>query len=109
MKYIYLAMLLMFGCGNRVEVPSTVETTQCIKDSQGKCTANFEVRHVIAIELPTVLTDSCKAEWNETTYPDKAIREAGYNQCVADYIQSILDLVKGINPSDLPPNLTLPQ
>lgn len=109
MKYIYLAILFMFGCGNHIDVPAQVSTTQCIQDKQGKCTTNFEVRHVIAIELPTVLTDSCKAEWNETTYPDKAFREARYNQCVADYIQSILDLVKGINPSDLPPNLTLPQ
>lgn len=109
MKYIYLAILFMMGCANRVEVPSTVTTTQCIQDSQGKCTANFEVRHVIAIELPTVLTDSCKATWNEHDFPDKQIRDAGYNRCVADYIQSILDLVKGINPSDLPPNITLPQ
>jgi hypothetical protein len=99
-KYLCLFAILA-GCANKVEVPAQVATTQCIKDAEGKCTANFEVRHVIAIELPTVLTDSCKAEWNAVDYPDKEVRDAGYNQCITDYINSLLELIKGIGPTDL--------
>lgn len=108
MKYILIATLLA-GCANKVEVPANITTTQCIQKADGICTTNFEVRHVIAIELPTVLTDQCKAEWSEATYPDPAVREAGYNQCITDYINSIMDIIKGINPTDLPPNIALPQ
>lgn len=109
MKKMILIGLLLTSCANHIDVPAQVTTTQCIQDNQGKCTTNFEVRHVIAIELPTVLTDQCKAEWSEANYPDKAIREAGYNQCISDYINSLLALIKNINPADLPPNLALPQ
>ncbi len=104
-----LLCLAMSGCANKVEVPAQVTTTQCIQDANGTCTTNFEVRHVIAIELPTVLTDQCRSEWSETNYPDEAIRTAGYNQCITDYINSLLELIKGIGPVDLPPNIALPQ
>lgn len=109
MRHIYLVLILLAGCANKVEVPANVTTTQCIQKADGTCTTNFEVRHVIAIELPTVLTDQCRSEWSEANYPDKAIREAGYNQCITDYINSILELIKGVGPVDLPPNVALPQ
>lgn len=102
-----LILLALAGCAPSVNVPATVETTQCIQKSDGSCTTELEVRHVIAVELPTVLTDQCRAEWNETAYPDEAIRTAGYNQCITDYINSILELIKGINPADLPPGVPL--
>ena len=110
-QWFQLALLCLVasGCSSKIEIPAQVTTTQCIQDSQGKCTTNFEVRHVIAIELPTVLTDQCRAEWSETNYPDEAIRTAGYNQCITDYINSLLELIKGIGPVDLPPNIALPQ
>ena len=104
-----LLCLVVSSCANKVEVPAQVTTTQCIQDSQGKCTTNFEVRHVIAIELPTVLTDQCRQTWNATDFPDEAVREAGYNSCVSEYINSLLELVRGIGPVDLPPNIALPQ
>lgn len=109
MRHIYLVLILLAGCANKVEVPANVTTTQCIQKADGTCTTNFEVRHVIAIELPTVLTDQCRAEWSEVNYPDEAIRTAGYNQCISDYINSLLELIKGIGPVDLPPNVALPQ
>lgn len=103
-----LLPLLFLGCAPSVNVPSTVETTQCIKTATGTCTSELMVKHVISIELPAVLTDSCRATWNPTDFPDEAIRNAGYNKCVQDYINSILELIKGINPSDLPPIDTVP-
>lgn len=109
LSQLVLFCLALSSCGNKVEVPAQVNTTQCIQDAQGKCTTNFEVRHVIAIELPTVLTDQCRSEWSEANYPDEAIRTAGYNQCISDYINSLLELIKGIGPVDLPPNVALPQ
>lgn len=103
MKRSLILWLFMLGCGNKVEVPSQVTTIQCIQDAQGKCTTSLDVKHIISLELPTVLTDQCKIVWNETDYPDKTIREAGYNKCISDYINSLLELIKGINPTDLPP------
>lgn len=106
MKKILLSLLLA-GCAPSVNVPGSVETTQCIKTATGTCTSELEVRHVIAVELPTVLTDQCRQTWNATDYPDQAVRDAGYNKCVTDYINSILELIKGINPADLPPTVPL--
>jgi hypothetical protein len=99
---VYTMCIHTTGCMNHVDVPASISTTQCLQDSKGKCTTNLEVRHVIAIELPTVLTDNCAKIWNETDFPDKAVREAGYNKCVSDYIDSLLNLIKGITPADLP-------
>lgn len=104
-----LLCLVASGCANKVEVPAQVTTTQCIQKEDGTCTTNFEVRHVIAIELPTVLTDDCRARFSEELYPIEEIREAKYNECVTAYINSLLELIKGVGPVDLPPNVALPQ
>ncbi|HBI00884.1 MAG TPA: hypothetical protein DDY18_04590 [Flavobacterium sp.] len=105
MKYIFLAILLaLTGCGNKVEVPQKVE--QCFKDPKtGDCTnqVNVTITHIITIQLPDAFTDECKRIWNETDYPDKSIRDAGYNQCIADYLDQIADIINGLNPSDIPP------
>lgn len=92
------------GCMNKVEVPNKVE--QCFKDPKtGECTneAVINVKHTISIELPSVFTDECKRIWNETDYPDKSIRDAGYNACITDYINSLMELLNNLNPTDLPP------
>lgn len=109
MKYLITILLtfLMIGCMNKVEVPAKVE--QCFKDPKtGECTNQVEVtvRHIISIELPTVFTDSCRKKFNETDYPDAVVREAGYQQCITDYINQLMSVVNGLNPQDLPPNLT---
>lgn len=101
MKKLLLSLLLA-GCAPSVNVPATVETTQCIQKSDGSCTSELEVRHVITVELPTILTDNCKKIWNEIDYPDQATRDAGYNSCVSEYINSLLELIRGIKPADLP-------
>lgn len=91
------------GCMNKVEVPAKVE--QCFKDPKtGECTNQVEVtvKHIITLELPTVFTDQCKAIWNETDYPDKSIRDAGYNACISEYINSLLDIINNLNPQDIP-------
>lgn len=108
-KLLVLLSLIAVGCsGPKIEVPAKVETTQCIQGTDGKCTSDINVHHTISIELPIVLTDSCRQTWNETTYPDEAIRVAGYNACVSDYINSLQQLVNSIQPTDLPQNVTLP-
>lgn len=105
MKLIIIALtLFLASCGNKVEVPQKVE--QCFKDPQtGECTNRVEitVNHIITIALPDVFTDQCKSIWNETDYPDKAIRDAGYSQCIADYLDQITSVINGLNPTDLPP------
>lgn len=97
---VFIAVIA--GCaGPKIEVPASVD--MCIKDSvTGKCTNETVVRHVISVELPSILTDSCRAKWNETDYPDEAVRNAGYNACVSDYINQIVQIIQGINPADLP-------
>lgn len=106
MKMLILALFFLTGCGigNKVEVPNRVE--QCFKDPKtGECTnqVNVTVNHIITIALPDAFTDECKRKWNETDYPDKDIRDAGYNACIRDYIDQITSILGGLNPTDLPP------
>ena len=107
--FLILTILVIFcigsiGCMNTIkaEVPSQVET--CIKDSKGECSNQVEitVKHIISIELPTVFTDACTATWNDQDYPDKSIRDAGYNACVSEYINSLLEIIGNLSPTDLP-------
>jgi hypothetical protein len=105
MKFFYILLLigLISSCANKVEVPAKIE--QCFKDPKtGECTnqAEITVRHIISIELPTVFTDQCKATWNEIDYPDSVVRNAGYQKCISDYINQLLSVINGLNPSDLP-------
>lgn len=106
--YFILLILIIFlfnsiGCGNKVEIPNTVN--QCFKDPKtGECTnhADITVRHIISIELPTVFTDQCRTQFNETDYPDPVIRAAKYNKCISDYINSLLSVINGLDPATIP-------
>lgn len=98
----FIFMMNMAGCNNRVDVPTQV--TQCIKDSvTGECTNQVfvTIKHVVSIELPEVFTDSCKALYNETTYPDPIIRESLYQTCITNYINQVLDIIKSLNPKNI--------
>lgn len=104
MKILILVMIVFgIGCMNKVEVPNKVE--QCFKDPKtGECTNQAEVivRHIISIELPAVFTDECKAKWNDRDYPDPVVRAAGYNQCIAAYMNDIIKAIQGFNPASIP-------
>lgn len=103
MKRLTVLLLVLFsaGCMNKLQVPDKIEA--CIQDPETKkCTNQAVVKHIITLELPTILTDTCKAAWSEAAYPDQQTREAGYNKCVSDYISSILALINDIRPEELP-------
>lgn len=108
MRLLVFLCLFSMGCMNKVEVPNKVEN--CFKDPvTGACTnhADITVTHVITIELPTIFTDTCKKTWNDVDFPDQTVRDVGYNKCVTDYINQLMNLVKGLNPATLP-NVIVP-
>lgn len=80
--------LLGTACNNKAEVPATVQV------QTAPVTGEVIVRHVMQIELPTVFTDSCKQQFQND--------DAGYNKCVSDYINSIIKIINGIDPNQLP-------
>jgi hypothetical protein len=86
---LLLASCLM-ACGNKVEVPENVNTQVQVQPVTGE----IIVKHVLSIELPTVFTDSCR-----TQFPAD---EVAYQKCVTDYINQIIKIIGGINPSQLP-------
>lgn len=102
MRKLLLASLLLIGCANKVEVPAKVE--QCFKNTEtGTCTNSVVVKHIITIELPKAFTDTCDAKYPVTEYPDPSIRDPLYQKCISDYISQLMSIIKGVNPSDLPP------
>jgi len=92
----------IIGCNNNVktEVPAKIEN--CFKNETGECTNVVIVKHIISIEVPSVFTDQCRTKYNVTDYPDPVIRESLYNQCVADYINQLTNIINSLNPNNLP-------
>lgn len=82
------ASCLLISCNNKAEVPATIQV------QAAPVTGEIIVRHIMQIELPTVFTDSCKQQ-----FPND---DAGYNKCVSDYINSIIKIINGIDPNQIP-------
>lgn len=96
MSRILIALMLV-ACAPKVEVPANVTT--CVQDKEtGVCSNDMNVKHTITIELPTVLTDSCRKQFNSTDYPDPTARESGYQACVSEYINQLLEIINGFQP-----------
>lgn len=90
MKYVLtMLVLLIVACGNKVEVPSQIETKVNVSPVTGEIT----VRHIIQIELPTVLSDDCKNK-----YPND---ETAYNACVSEYIKYLISIINQVPPVGL--------
>lgn len=87
---ITLSVFCLIGCGNQneVKVPENVNV------NVAPVTGEVIVKHVLSIELPTVFTDTCKAQ-----HPNDPV---AYNACVAKYIEELIRILNSINPNDLP-------
>lgn len=85
---LFLLIFSTISCANRVEVPETITV------NTPPVTGEITVKHIITLQLPTIFTDSCKSQ-----FPDD---EVAYNACITEYINSLLTLINGLNPGQLP-------
>lgn len=87
---ISLVCVFMVACGNQNEV----KVPEQVNVSVAPVTGEVIVKHVLSIELPTVFTDTCKAQ-----HPNDTV---AYNACVAKYIEELIRILNSINPNELP-------
>lgn len=83
-----ISVAMLVSCANRVEVPENVNV------QVQPVTGEVIVKHVLSLELPAVFTDNCRQQ-----FPNDAV---AYNKCVTDYINSILQIINGLDPSQIP-------
>lgn len=90
-----LAVLALSACGNRFEVPADINTNVngTVKVEVVPVTGEVTVRHLIQIELPTVLSDDCKRK-----FPNDI---EAYNACVSEYIKYLISIINQVPPAGL--------
>lgn len=87
-----LAILALTACGNQFSVPADINTNVNgnVKVEVAPVTGEVIVRHLIQIELPTVLSDDCKRK-----FPNDV---EAYNACVSEYIKYLISIINQVPP-----------
>jgi hypothetical protein len=91
-KALLIAVTLVLGaCANQFSIPSDINGNA--KVEVAPVTGEVIVRHLIQIELPTVLSDDCKRK-----FPNDV---EAYNACVSEYIKYLISIINQVPPVGL--------